>query len=204
MRSAILAASLTLVACGSDDGDGGELTCAAVPQCLTDALAALQACVASPTLTLGTPTNNSGVVDNLRCTSTDLTVAFSTFSYNPTGTVPLPSTTTLQVAGATCATIKRATGTTTNGGGDTQSFDISTIERPGADPVSVNRYANGDIGVQCGGSPSSELVAPASALTGCATKYASPIVFRDDAITMMGVHMIDTTKALSVLFTCTR
>jgi len=202
-----IAMFLLFTACGDDGGGGGGggggLSCSSKPACLTEAIAALQACVATPTLTLGTPTNNSGVVENLRCMGGDLVVGFSTFSFSPGGTVPLPSSTTLTVGGTRCADIGRGTGTSMMGG-TTRSFDFAEIEIPGAAPVTINTYDNGDIGVQCGDSRSEEVTASGASLAACGEDFASPTVVRNDAITMMGVELVEPAGASTPLFTCTR
>ncbi|MGE3547487.1 MAG: hypothetical protein AB7L28_26415 [Kofleriaceae bacterium] len=204
LQRIVAAAAAILAGCGGSDSGGDGLGCGdEVPQCLTDAIAALRACVATPDLALGTPVNNSGVVENLGCTGADLTVAFSTFSYNPFGTVPIPSSTTLTVAGTTCAEIELGTGTSTSDG-TTRSFELVAIERPGAERVQINRYDGGELGVQCGGSPSSELEASASALAAGPEAYVAPDVVRDDAITMMSVQLVDPAGGATALLTCTR
>ena len=196
---------LALVGRGGGDGDGAGsgVSCDAVPACVTEAVTALEACVTTPTLAMSTPVNNSGVVDNLRCTGGDLTVALSTFSFSATGTVPLPSTINLTTVGTLCAVVHRSNGTTTDRDGNTKTFEVGTIGRPGAEAVSINTYANGDIGMQCGGRPT-EVIASAGALASCAAKVRTPRMVRDAAITMMNMQLLNAAGASADLFTCTR
>jgi hypothetical protein len=198
MKRALLL--LVLVGCGGDDGGGGggdELSCNLIPSCYTAAITSLRACVTTPDMALGTPVDNSGVVDGLTCTGGDETITFSTFSTSPNGTVPLPSMTTMQKDGLLCATLHHSTGTK-NGA----QYESTEIEIPGGtETVAINRYANGDIGVECG---PAEITTAASKLAACAAQIVKPDVFRDDAITMMGVDLVDAADASTPLFTCTR
>lgn len=196
-----LAILLAVTACGGDDGTSNSLSCDLIPTCYADAVTALRACVDTPALTLGTPMNNSGVVDGLMCTGGDLTIGFSSFSYSATGTVPLPSTTTITKGGFLCAEIKQSTGTHSSNG-STLSFRQTTIEIPGAtESVAVNRYDDATIGVECG---PAEITASPGSLSSCATQLVSADLTRDDMITMMGVDLVDAADTRSTLFTCTR
>jgi hypothetical protein len=199
MRKLCFGVVVTVGGCSGDDSS--DLTCGAIPKCYQDAVVALRACVASPSLTLGTPTNNSGVVENLMCSGTNQSVAFSTFSFSPNGTVPLPSSTTLSLGGATCATVKRSEGVKEMGDG-TKQFVAATIEIPGAaEIVTVNRYNDNTVGIECG---PTEVTAAGSSLTSCAAQILSPVVMRDDAITTMTMELIDMAGASTTLFACTR
>jgi hypothetical protein len=70
--------------------------------------------------------------------------------------------------------------------------------------VTINTYDNGDIGVQCGDSRSEEVTASGASLAACGADFASPTVVRNDAITMMGVELVEPAGASTPLFTCTR
>jgi hypothetical protein len=174
---------VVLGACSDDEvGGGGGAICDAVRSCVVDAVAALEACAPVAALTLGTPTNTSGTVNNLMCTGGEQTVAFSTFSFSATGTVPLPSTITLSTAGA-------------------MDFESSIIERPDAAPVRINKYANGDFGVEC---DMVEPVASPSMLASCATQLQRPVIERNADITLMKMQLADAAGASVDLFACTR
>ncbi|MEW5741991.1 MAG: hypothetical protein AB1938_23955 [Myxococcota bacterium] len=202
MRRLLLAVSVVLAGCG---GGGtpppdSNFTCSSVPTCYSDALAALKACVPNPALTLNPVTPNSGVIDGLTCTAGPLTVAFSTFSERPTGTVPLPSGVTFRTSGADCAVVGRGVGSSTSGGA-TRNFEFASIKGNAPQPVHVRTYSDGTIGIACS-QFGDEVTAAPGTLSACPTAVIVPKVTRNDAVTQMGMDLVDVSGAKTVLFTC--
>lgn len=210
LLAGLVAVAVPLLACGgaspSTDGGAnpdGTFGCSSVPSCYSNALGALKACVPAPGLTLVPVAPSSGVIDGLTCTSSGLDVAFSSFSASQTGTVPLPSTTTLKKAdGSTCAVLGTGKGSTTDGQtGTTRSFTFSSV-RIGAEPeVKLYRYQDGAFALQCGG-PSSELTAASGTLDACPDALQSPQVVRNADASHMGVDLVNVASTASALFTC--
>jgi hypothetical protein len=202
------AAAASTVFTGCSDGDAGPassgstLACGNVPACYTDALAAVKACVAAPALSLGPVAAASGVIDGLTCSSIGLAVSFSSFSEQPTGIVPVPSTVTLTTAGTTCAVLGSGNGTKTDSAGNVSHFSVSTIGFGGAGKIEIDRYDDGSIAVSCSTVGPEDFVSAPGALDSCPDAVATPVVVRDEAVTHMGVDLVDAKGAHSTLFTC--
>jgi hypothetical protein len=196
--------SLVVAGCGGGGSDAGpSFQCSTVPACYTEAVTALRACVTTPALTLMRVAPMSGTINGLTCTATGVTVAFSTFSSSPTGTVPLPSTVTISSGGAFCGELKSGTGTRTDHNGATMTYALSTIRVGTSGEVAVETYEDGSIGVNCT-PPSSqgEVIAPAGALDSCPGAVVAHKVVRNDMITHMGVDLVDASGGSVALFAC--
>lgn len=206
----LVAVSVPFFACGgaSPSTDGGTnpdgaFGCSSVPSCASNALGALRACVPAPGLTLVPVAPSSGVIDGLTCTSSGLDVAFSTFSASQSGTVPLPSTTTLKKGdGTTCAVLGTGKGTITDGqSGTMRSYTFSSV-RIGAEPeVKLIRYADGALAISCDPT-SDEVTAAAGALDACPDAVQAPQVVRNADASHMGVDLVNAAGTASALFTC--
>jgi hypothetical protein len=205
---ACFAAAASAIFTGCSDGDAGpassgsSLACGNVPACYTTALAAVKACVAAPALSLVPVAAASGVIDGLTCSSSGLAVLFSRLSEQPTGTVPQPSTVTLTTAGTTCAVLGSGNGTKTESAGTVSSFAVSTIGFGGARKIEIDRYQDGSIDVYCSLVATEGFSAAPGALDSCPDALATPQVVRDDAVTHMGVDLVDAKGSHSILFTC--
>lgn len=205
-RSSSLLLLLILVAggCGGDDDsdDRGEIIgCSGVPACYTDALEALQACVPTNTFSLVPVSPNSGTVSGLTCTAGETTIAFSTFSVSPTGTVPAPSVVTISNATGQCVELGSGSGTLTISGGESHSFALSEI-RLATETVGIKRYADGGIGIECSSNARSDYLLTASEVATCPTAALFPRVSRNDDFTRMTGELEAGDGEAESLFVC--
>jgi hypothetical protein len=204
-RSSSLQLLLILVigACGGDDTDdrGEIIGCSGVPACYTDALAVLQACVPTNTFTLVPVSPSSGVVDGLTCTAGETTLAFSTFSASPTGTVPVPSGVTISNATGQCAELGSGSGTLTISGGESYSYELSEM-RLATETVGIKKYADGAIAIACSSNAQSDYVLTASDVAACPTAVVFPALSRNDDFTRMAADLEAGDGAAESLFVC--
>jgi len=204
MRRLLVVGWIVFTGGGCGGGGSGEPTfqCDGVPGCYQDALAALRDCVPTAQLTLVPVTPMSGVVDGLTCVGGDLEVAFSAFSESPSGTVPVPSGVTLTLAGSRCGALGSGTGVRTDADGNSRSFELSSLAMTGIDEVDLERYPDGELGVNCSPPTGDTVFAPAGALAGCPDAVLFHEVVRNADITQIGVDLVDAAGGRTSLFSC--
>jgi hypothetical protein len=110
---------------------------------------------------------------------------------------------TISAGGTTCATLKLGKGTHTDGAtGTSIDFTLSEIDISMANSVSVNTYADGTIGIQCGTGSAVEIFASAGELDTCGAAVFTHEVVRAADISSMQVNLRDALGTPSTLFAC--